>query len=174
MTRACAAVILFAHQGPAFQAVHLAGLREGLEVLELIPLGKECQLLLRGAPDALEAVIQQLSFADVLRVNLLPEWDPRVENAFYSLEHAAPAGEIVFVESESLGVLLETAHDALKSGLDLVDLKIPRGSVKWGLLSLTGTSVPEGFLEMARARSCLVTRVSQPSAALRKFFAIEP
>jgi hypothetical protein len=166
-------VFLFKSWGAGYHALHLAGLHKDLEILELIQTGRQSQLLVKGTEAAFQELSKQLSFAEVDRFTLIPDWDSRVERAFYSLEHAEPQGAFLFVEDASLGSLLLWAHEALKSGAAIVDLKIPRGSVQWGILILTAKEFSEGFLSQVRAAGLLSTRVAQPSPALKKYFDIE-
>ena len=168
-----AGVLVFNSLGAAFQALHLAGLRDDVEVIELIPLGTKAQLLLKGGADSLKSLMQQVSIADIETVTLLPNWNQRVERAFYSLEHATPQGSLLFVESGSLGSLFEIAHRALQQELQIVDLKIPRGSNASGILILTASRITDQFIESLKNLGVQTTRVNEPSPALRKYFAIE-
>ncbi len=168
-----AAVLVFKNQGAAYHALHLAGLQAELEVLEIIPQGPKAQLLVKGPHDPLKIFIQQLSFAELDSTNLISNWDLRIEKAFYSLEHAAPQGALVFIEGASLGGLFLRAQDCLQQGYAIVDLKIPRGGVPWGLLIVTAPQIPDEFVNRTQAHGFQVTRISQPSTALRSYFDIE-
>jgi len=166
------AVVVFNSQGAAYQGLHLAGLQD-LECLELIPLGAQAQLLIRGESERLTPFLQQLSFSDVESVTLVEKWNQKIERAFYSLDHATPKSSMIFIENASLGSLFQAASHGIQNGYEIVDLKIPRGSVKWGLLILTGDCDGKDSLQAFRANGNQVTRVLQPSKTLKTYFDIE-
>ena len=168
-----AAVLVFRQLGPAYHALHLSGLQEGLEVLELIPMGRQAQLIIKGPEAAIIKVVQQLSLPDFMSFTLLPNWNTRVEKAFYSLEHTGPKGPLIFYESESLGQLFQVAHEALGENLEIVDLKIPRGPASLGILILTGAEIKGPFLAKLQVSTGKVTYIQQPSAVLKSYFEIE-
>lgn len=163
------AVLVFQGQGQAYRALNLAGLDSRLEVLEIIPLGDQAQVLAKGPKDALEA---WMASAAPLARTLVEEWDLRIENAFYSLKLNSANGDLVFVEGESLGALFVAASNALRSGWQIVDLKIPRGSVKWGTLILTGKSSADAHEQFAGA-GVHVTAIANPSPTLKQYFEID-
>lgn len=167
------AVIVFNSNGSAYQALHLVGLDSELECLELIPMGPQAQLLVKGAPEKLQIFLRRLSVSDVEAVTLIDRWNQKIERAFYSLEHAPVRQSLVFVENSSLGALFLAASMAIDAGYEIVDLKIPRGSVKWGLLILTGTASTNDSVPSLRVQGNLVTRIQAPSGLLKKYFDIE-
>ena len=165
-------VAVFKSQGGAFLALHLTAQFQGLEVLEIIPLGSQAQLLVKGPSETLKGYRRQLSSQDMESCLQIENWDLRIEKAFYSLEHSPLQGSLLFVENESLGRLLRSAQRALELGMQIVDVKIPRGSVKWGVLTLTASQVPAGFVEELRKEN-VVNLIETPSVELKKYFEIE-
>lgn len=167
------AAIVFNSNGSAYQALHLLGLEAELECLELIPMGPQAQLLVKGPFEKLQVFLRRLSVSDVEAVTLVDRWNQKIERAFYSLEHAPVRESLIFVENASLGALFQAASTAIEAGFEIVDLKIPRGSVKWGLLILTGPPNVEDTSQALRSQGNAVTRIQSPSRLLRKYFDIE-
>lgn len=162
------AVLVFEGQGPAYRALNLAGTDPQLEILEIIPLGDEAQVLVKGPKGSLEKWVRS---ADAKKETLIEEWDSRIEKAFYSLESASVDQQLVFIEGAFLGHLFQAASRALKGGWHVVDLKVPRGSVKWGTLVLTGNKAIQAESDF-RSEGLRVTAVSNPTEALKSYFQI--
>ncbi|MFN7728831.1 MAG: hypothetical protein ACK5P7_06720 [Bdellovibrio sp.] len=167
------AVLVFNSHGAAYQALHLIGLEPALECLELIPMGSQAQLLIKGAPEKLRAFLPQLSVADVESITFVEKWNQKIERAFYSLEHSKLRESLIFIENKSLGPLFLAAEAGIERGYEIVDLKIPRGSVRWGILILTGDSEASESLQDLRVKGNQVTQIQSPSGLLRKYFDIE-
>ena len=166
-------VAVLKSQGAGYFALNLSGQVKDLEILELIPTGSQSQLIVKGPSEALKNFRRLLPSEDLESCIQIENWDLRIEKAFYSLEHAPIAKTLVFVENESLGRLFRAAEAALVAGALIVDLKIPRGSVKWGVLILTAEVVPVALLEELRNGGCVVNVVENPGPELQKFFDIE-
>lgn len=166
------AVLVFKGQGPAYRALNSVEDHVGLETLEIIPLGDESQLLVKGPADSLQKWVSSVS--QVVSKTIVESWDVKIERAFYSLELKAPERGLMLVEGVSLGALFKAAAQALQEGLQIVDLKIPRGSVKWGVLTLTSPSLSQAMADkIAQASGLTTTWIPETSKGLRRYFDIE-
>lgn len=164
--------ISFKSVGAGFFALNSSGFHEQIKILEMIPLGRESLILGKGSAQAVQAFVDILPFVDLKSVHRFEVNSDRVERVFYSLEHALLAKELLIIEGESLGALLELAEQATSSfSLQVVDIKIPRGSGRpWGVLFLTGDVFAAEFVRRVRALGLEMTQIAKPTDALRSYF----
>lgn len=165
-------VISFKSVGAGFFALNSSGLHEQIKILEMIPLGRESLVLGKGPAQSVQAFIDILPFVDLKSVHRFEVKSDRVERVFYSLEHAAILKELVIIEGDSLGALLELAEQAISSfALQVVDIKIPRGSGRpWGVLFLTGEAVVPEFARRVRSLGLEMTQITKPTDSLCAYF----
>lgn len=166
------AILVLKTHGAGYQTIQLLSLEPKLILLEMIPLGSELQLIIQGPRELIEKLLSQLSTVELLYSDFLDVWTKSLEKALYSLEHAPLENEMVIIEGPRLGSLLNAASVCEKLDYKIVDLKIPRGSNRWGVLILTSSNASTKN-EKLIFDGLNVTRFSNPSAVVRGFFEIE-
>lgn len=167
------AVLVLKTHGAGYQAMQMASQVSGLVIVEMIPLGGEMQLIIQGTREQVEKLLSQLSTTELLFTDFIEAWSDSLEKAFYSLEHSPIENEMVIIEGSRLGRLLGAAAACENIGYKIVDLKIPRGSNRWGVLILTLSNATLGQ-EKLIFDELTVTRISNPSKFVRSYFEIEP
>lgn len=161
--------------GAAYLAVSVLAEKSQSELYDMIPHGYGATLLVNSKRESVE---EALKFAKV-EFNIdavLAEGEEKILRALYSIDNSALKEALLVVESISPGVLIDQGHRAVQSGLEIVDLKIPRGSQVIGSVLLTGSrSDIENFqmspeLKQSKAQVTLVP----VTPALEAYFDISP
>lgn len=161
--------------GAALEAANLAMNRESLELLEIIPFGSYCQVLLQGPSKDLYAFRRVLRTADLQKSVIIENPDPRLLKAYYHLENQAPENYLLILENEFAGYLFQWAQTLLKKNLQIVEFRQPRFPGAMAILVLTGSDLGLVQEEMGQmeANKIRVSFVEEPTAKLKAYFDIE-
>lgn len=159
--------------GSAYLSLSL--LSEVSEIYEMIPNGYGATLLVRSEKSQVEDLLNKAKVEYNIDGYLQGE-EEKVLRALYSIDHSALKEALLVLESISPGDLLLWAHQGVESGLEIVDLKIPRGSQVIGSVLLTGSiDALKSFEEKPEwIRAKIQKTFIKVTPALEKFFDISP
>lgn len=166
-------VVQVPSMGAAYKSLSL--LSEVSEVYEMIPHGYGATLLVKSERKPVETLLQKSQIEHSIDGQLLGD-EEKVLRALYSIEHSALQEALLVLECVSPGELIHWAHQGVMAGLEIVDLKIPRGSQAAGSVLLTGAEKTlKAFQEQPELQRAKVqlTLVSV-TPALERFFDISP
>ncbi len=170
------ALIQVASYGAALEAANIATHRQNLELLEIIPFGTYCQLLLQGPEADLTSYRKVLRTADLQKSVIINQPDERLLKAYYHLENQPIQNYLLILETEFAGYLFNWAQKLLGMKLEVVDFRQPRYAGSVACLVMTGADLSQiqgEILEM-EAQKIKVSFVEEPTAKLRSYFDIEP
>ena len=159
--------------GAGYSVIQSAGVYSDIQVLELIPLNKSAQVLIQGSKDSLVKLRKLLPTADLEKSVIIQEPHPSVLNAFYHLETCALTDDLVILEGQFLGYVLETLDKCLKAGMKLIDFRQPKHP---DALTSVLLNVKEADEAMANKFGCSKVNfrwVNEPNSTLQKFFDYE-
>jgi hypothetical protein len=169
------ALIQVAGYGAALEAANIACNRKNLELVEILPFGTYCQILVKGAAADLNNYRKVLRTADLQKSVIIENPDDRLMRAFYHLEHKPIQNFLLILENPFSGYLLEWAQTLLKKGLDIVDYRQPRFPEAMACLVMTGADlglIQNEMIEM-EGQKIKVSFVEEPSLKLKAYFDIE-
>jgi hypothetical protein len=170
------ALVQVASYGAALEAANIATNRKNLELLEIIPFGTYCQLLLQGSETDLNGYRKVLRTADLQKSVIINQPDERLLKAYYHLEHKPIQKFLLILETEFAGYLLNWAQKFLGMKMEIVDFRQPRYAGAMACLVMTGMDlglIQGEILEMESQR-IKVSFVEEPTTQLRSYFDIEP
>ena len=170
------ALIQVSSYGAALEAANIATNRSSLELLEIIPFGTFCQILVKGPEKDLNSYRKVLRTADLQKSVIIDQPDERLLKAYYHLENRPIQNYLLILENEFAGYLLEWGQKLLTKKLEVVDFRQPRFPGAMACLVLTGKDLSEIQPEMVEMESkkIKVSFVEEPSVKLRSYFDIEP
>ncbi len=161
--------------GAAYLSVSLLAETTETTVYDMIPQGYGATLLVKSTKEKVDQILQpakvEYSIDGILKTD-----DEKVLRALYSIDNSALKEVLVVIESISPGALIQLGQIAVESGLEIVDLKIPRGAQVTGSVLVTGSSVAiASFQESAELKKAKVqVTLIKVTSALEKFFDISP
>jgi hypothetical protein len=171
------ALIQVSSYGAALEAANIATHRKNLELLEIIPFGTFCQILVRGSEADLVSYRKVLRTADLQKSVIIDQPDERLLKAYYHLENKPIQNYLLILENEFAGYLFNWGQKLLvEKKLEIVDFRQPRFPGAMACLVLTGEDLQEVqglFMEM-EIQKIKVSFVEEPSTKLRSYFDIEP
>jgi hypothetical protein len=136
-TAEACAILEFSSLGIGLMHMNQMMARDEMQVLEMIQTGRGLTLLVLGGREALDELLGTLPSDDRRRNWLVTPYRPQVLRCLASLDQSPVERNLLVLESEEPGFLLQCAHQALAAGIGIVDFKIPRGALPWGHLLLT-------------------------------------
>jgi hypothetical protein len=171
------ALIQVSSYGAALEAANIATYRQNLELVEIVPFGTFCQLLIRGAEADLVSYRKVLRTADLQKSVIIDQPDERLLKAYYHLENKPIQNYLLILENEFAGYVLTWGQKLLvEKKLEIVDYRQPRFPGAMACLVMTGPNLQEiqsQIMEM-ETQKIKVSFVEEPSAKLRSYFDIEP
>lgn len=170
------ALIQVSSYGAALEAANIATNRKNLELLEIIPFGTFCQLLVKGPEADLIGYRKVLRTADLQKSVILNQPDERLLKAYYHLENQPIQNYLFILENEFAGYLLAWGQKLLGKKLEIVDFRQPRFPGAMACLVMTGANFNDAQSEILEMESqkIKVSFVEEPSVKLRSYFDIEP
>lgn len=169
------ALIQVAGYGAALEAANIATNRKELELVEIIPFGTYCQILVKGTANDLNSYRKVLRTADLQKSVIIENPDDRLLKAFYHLEHKPIQNYLLILENPFSGYLMNWAQTLLKKGLEIVDYRQPRFPEAMACLVMTGPDLQQiqGEMIEMEGQKIKVSFVEEPSQKLRSYFDIE-
>lgn len=170
------ALIQVASYGAALEAANIATHRKSLELLEIIPFGTYCQLLIQGPEEDLNNYRKVLRTADLQKSVIINRPDERLLKAYYHLENKPIQNYLLILESEFAGYLFNWAQKLFAAKLEVVDFRQPRFPGAMACLVMTGQSLGliQGHIMEMESQKIKVSFVEEPTEKLRSYFDIEP
>jgi hypothetical protein len=159
--------------GAAFTAIQAAGAFNEISVLEMIPLNRSAQVLFQGSNQNLIQLRKLLPTADLQKSVIIADPHPSVLKAFYHLETSALIDDLVVLEGEFVGYVLETLDNCLKAGMKLIDFRQPKHPDALSSAFLSAKNVDEDLAKKFGSKHVNFTWVNDPNQALQKFFEFE-
>ncbi len=164
------AIIQLASFGSALESVNVLPNYEGIEMLELIPLGGPTVLLLEGTFKELNYFRKNLRTADLQRSTIL-KYSERLMGIIYHKENQSPLSQISVLEAQFVGDLMDAVNDHLDE-IVVLDFTLNRHFAS--LSSLTISSNSEKALrevqEKALKKNVKFTYFENPSRILKELF----
>ena len=161
--------------GAAYQAVALLAEGSPSPLYDMIPHGYGATLLVNAKREPVEQTLKNARIEFNID-GVLADGEEKVLRALYSIDNSALKESLLVVESISPGVLIDQGHRAVQAGLEIVDLKIPRGSQVTGSVLLTGSksSVTKFQESPELSKSKAQVTLVPVTKALEAFFDISP
>jgi len=169
------ALIQVSSYGAALEAANIATNRKSLELLEIIPFGTYCQLLIQGPEADLNSYRKFLRTADLQKSVIIDKPDERILKAYYHLENKETQKYLLILENEFAGYLFNWAQKMFSKKLEVVDFRQPRFPDSMACLVMTGSDlslIQNDIVEM-ESQKIKVSFVEDPTAKLRSYFDIE-
>lgn len=162
-------------QVPSMGAAYLSVSLFADSIYDMIPQGYGATLLVNADKEKVEAVLSA-SKVEFHVDGVLADGEEKILRSLYSIDNSALKESMLVIESISPGVLIRMGHLAVELGLEIVDLKIPRGSQVTGSVLVTGS---EKLVKEFESNKILVQTKAQltyvkVTGALEKFFDISP
>lgn len=156
--------------GSAFTAIQSAGTFPEISVLEMIPLSSTAQVLFEGPTDILVKLRKYLPTADLEKSVIIENPHPSVLKAFYHLETSSLDNDLVIIEGDFAGYVLQTLDACLKDGMKLIDFRQPKHSQAMTSVYLSAESVDEDKAKKYISSRIKFRWIPDPNLAVKKFF----
>lgn len=168
-------VIQVPTMGSAYKALSLLAEGPQTSVYDMIPHGYGATLLVKAVKENVETALKNARVEYSIDGQLTGD-EEKVLRALYSIDNSALKESLLVVESVNPGVLLEVGFEASQVGLEIVDIKIPRGAQVTGSVLLTGSEQQVQNFQSGGAflRRKVQTTYVAVTPALEKFFDISP
>lgn len=132
------AIMTLASVGHAYQLTNRLFTSETtLRLLEIIPANEGASLLIMGETHHLREFCESVRENEGATPVIVEKHTEPLLKAFYSLETKSLLKHFVVFESEFCGELFSMGEAAIGFGFDIVDLKVPRGGQRSGLIIVT-------------------------------------
>lgn len=159
--------------GSALTAVQTSGFFPQVKVLDLVPLTTSAQVLLEGSTKDLVKVRKDLPTADLDKSVIIENPHPSLLKAYYHLETSELDGDLVIIEGDFVGYLLQTLDVCLKDGMKLIDFRQPKLSGAMSSVYLSCTDMDEYMSKKYLSSKVKFRWINNPNKALLDFFKFE-
>lgn len=156
--------------GAALTAVQESDLYPSLEILEVFHLGKTAQIFAVGSEVELIAFRKNLATADLDKSVIINQMHSNLLNTIWHLESSKLVDDLVILESEFVGDVLNACNKCLIRNMQVIDFRHPKfsGSISYVLLNCENAS--EDIFQEAEFSKVKFRWVSKPNEKLKKFF----
>lgn len=159
--------------GSAMTAVQTAGFFPNVKVLDLVPLTASAQVLLEGSSTDLVKVRKDLPTADLDKSVILENPHPSLLKAYYHLETCELEGDLVIIEGEFVGYLMQILDSCLKDGMRLIDFRQPKQSQAMSSVYLSCANMDENSSKKYLSSKTKFRWINNPNKAVLDFFKFE-
>lgn len=163
-------LLWFDSLGAAYAGAQRSAELPGSRILELFAFGKKAQLFLElGAP--LETNFLDKLDKKPIQWKLLTQLSPQVLEAYLSLANPPLQNNLLVVESDFLGDLMEVCQSGLQLGLSILDLRLVRdhGGRSYAFFTGTEANLRKLQAQISGQQSELILNLSE---GLKEFFPV--
>lgn len=166
-------VAWFASLGEAYLAAQSIA-NDKVQLVEIFPIGSKGHMVLTST-ESLQTLNDQFSGLGPLHKSYIPRCRPEVINAYLSVEAATLNPSLLIAEAEFIGALFEFAQRALDSNLQILDLRMLRGSSCASYLFLTAPEeIMRAFPEPPMGSGVKVTKIYELNTQVKDLFSFQP